>query len=264
MTSEKTTAAGGNKTKPRKDAKLAQAVDLAQEAAQSVARPGHVGDHLGVEVDGPMLLTHYFECLHPGYVGWAWAVTVTRVPRSSQVTVCEVEMLPYQNALLAPPWVPWEERLQPADVPRGEMVPFIAHDERLVTGEERAKEADIEPGDEIRQALDRPRVLSAESLNRVGERWTKSLRTARATKRYPQSCETCAFMIKLTGPVGKNFGVCGNEYALDDGKVVPNTYSCGAHSETDADRTESPWEIEPLRLNDLNLEVLDPAEFWSE
>ena len=41
--------------------------------------PTDVGDHLGVVAEGDRVVTHFFECLLPGYRGWRWAVTVTRV-----------------------------------------------------------------------------------------------------------------------------------------------------------------------------------------
>jgi hypothetical protein len=35
----------------------------------------------------------------------------------------------------------------------------------------------------------------------------------------------------LAGPLGRVFGVCANEYAPDDGRVVSLDHGCGAHSE---------------------------------
>ena len=33
------------------------------------------------------------------------------------------------------------------------------------------------------------------------------------------------------GPLGRVFGVCANEFAPDDGRVVSLDHGCGAHSE---------------------------------
>jgi len=42
---------------------------------------------------------------------------------------------------------------------------------------------------------------------------------------------TCGFLVRLSGPLGRVFGVCANEYAPDDGKVVSVDHGCGAHSD---------------------------------
>jgi hypothetical protein len=44
-------------------------------------------------------------------------------------------------------------------------------------------------------------------------------------------CSTCGFLLPMAGSVGRVFGVCGNEYAPDDGRVVSMDHGCGAHSE---------------------------------
>ena len=97
----------------KKDAVLEAAVDVARAGAQAVAYPRPVGEHVGFEMVSERLATHYFASTDAGYVGWCWAVTVARVPRGRVATVCEVDMTPREGALLAPEWVPWEERLRP-------------------------------------------------------------------------------------------------------------------------------------------------------
>jgi hypothetical protein len=47
----------------------------------------------------------------------------------------------------------------------------------------------------------------------------------------PAPCLTCGFLVALAGPLGRTFGVCANEYAPDDGRVVSLDHGCGAHSE---------------------------------
>src|SRR5262249_50605985 len=95
-------------------------LDQACAAALDVARDGldvdGIGAHLEAVPAGERLVTHLFECTLPGYRGWRWAVTVARAPRSKRVTVCETVLLPGADALLAPVWVPWQERLQPGDL----------------------------------------------------------------------------------------------------------------------------------------------------
>ena len=41
-------------------------------------------------------------------------------------------------------------------------------------------------------------------------------------------------VVRLGGPLGRVFGVCANEYAPDDGRVVSLDHGCGAHSEAPA------------------------------
>ena len=71
-------------------------------------------------------MTHSFACPHPGYRGWRWSVTVARAARSRVVTIDEVVLLPGEGALLASPWVPWAERIQPRDVTPGVLLPSSA------------------------------------------------------------------------------------------------------------------------------------------
>ena len=48
------------------------------------------------------------------------------------MTVDESVLLPGADALLAPAWVPWQDRLRPGDVGIGDLLPASADDERLV------------------------------------------------------------------------------------------------------------------------------------
>lgn len=97
---------------PKQDAVLAQAVETARQAVVDSAGRGNVGEHLGVDTHEDRLLTHLFECTMAGYPGWTWFATVARAPRTKHVTVCEVGLLAGKDSLLAPDWVPWEERVQ--------------------------------------------------------------------------------------------------------------------------------------------------------
>lgn len=102
--------------KPSKpDAVLAAAVDTARNGILEIAGDTPVGEHLGAFPEAERLVTHRFEASVPGYVGWHWFATLARVPRGKEVTVCEVGLLPSEEALLAPDWVPWSERVRPED-----------------------------------------------------------------------------------------------------------------------------------------------------
>ncbi|KOT53233.1 MULTISPECIES: DUF3027 domain-containing protein [Streptomyces] len=116
------------------DRLCAEAVDLARTAAEEAAAPGTVGEHVDAVADGDRVVTHLFECKEPGYRGWRWAVTVARASRAKHVTLDESVLLPGPDALLAPEWVPWSERLRPGDMGPGDLLPTEAEDLRLEPG----------------------------------------------------------------------------------------------------------------------------------
>ncbi|MCC3291656.1 DUF3027 domain-containing protein [Arthrobacter sp. zg-Y1110] len=98
------------------DAVLAAAVAEARAGLLEVVSEDEVGNYLGAAADAERVVTHRFSSLRPGYRGWYWYATVARMPRSKKVTVSEVGLLPSDEALLAPEWVPWSDRLRPEDI----------------------------------------------------------------------------------------------------------------------------------------------------
>jgi Protein of unknown function (DUF3027) len=116
------------------DRLCADAVALAREAVETAAGPGEVGAYLEAIADGDRVVTHLFECLEPAYRGWRWAATVTRASRAKSVTLDETVLLPGPDALLAPEWVPWSERLLPGDLGPGDLLPTESEDLRLEPG----------------------------------------------------------------------------------------------------------------------------------
>ena len=97
------------------DAFLAAAVDTARTAIQGITAASDVGQHLAAKSEGDRLVTHLFECRLPGYAGWQWFAVLTRNSRSKVVTVNELGLLPSEESILAPEWVPWAERVRPED-----------------------------------------------------------------------------------------------------------------------------------------------------
>ncbi|WP_129662337.1 DUF3027 domain-containing protein [Rothia uropygialis] len=111
----------GDPRKPRRrttrlDAVLAEAKDAAYRSVLEITPESTVGTVHHIRGEEDRLSTHLFECTLPGYRGWFWFSTVARAPRSKKATVCEVGLLPGDDALLAPEWVPWADRLRPEDV----------------------------------------------------------------------------------------------------------------------------------------------------
>jgi len=230
------------------DQAAAEAADLARAAAVAVAGASRVGEHLGVQAEGERVVTHLFDCLDQAYAGWQWAVTVARAPRSKMVTVDETVLLPGPAALLAPPWVPWHDRLRPGDLGVGDLLPAPPDDERLVPlvtlegddavtdwyyGEDAgAEQGPAEPAE--LPAPGRSRVLSAIGRESASARWYSSEHGPRTPLAHaaPAHCISCGFFVPLSGDLGRLFGACANAYAPDDGRVVSADHGCGAHSES--------------------------------
>jgi hypothetical protein len=236
------------------DSVCAAAVDVARAAAVEVGGD-QVGEHLGVRAEGERIATHAFGADVAGYAGWYWAVTVARVPRSKLVTVDEVVMVPGETALLASDWVPWSERLRPGELSPGDLLPTQPDDGRLVPGYTASGDPEV---DEVALeiGLGRERVLSYEGRLDAAARWYEGdggPGTAMA-RSAPASCGTCGFFLPLAGSLRAGFGVCGNEVAAADGRVVSVEYGCGAHSEAMADV--------PL-LAEPSGEVYDDGEVYS-
>jgi hypothetical protein len=249
------------------DRLCAEAVDLARAAAEEAAAPGVVGAHVGTVSEGDRVVTHFFECRELGYRGWRWAVTVARASRAKAVTLDEVVLLPGPDAVLAPEWVPWSERLRPGDMGPGDLLPTDAEDLRLepgYTGEDEpppnsavsaemadlaeAEDADVTagPAAELPTAprrgsiaavaeelgMRRARVLSRYGLHTAADRWEEAFgaKTPMA-QAAPAACLSCGFLVPVGGSLGQAFGVCANEFSPADGRVVSLTYGCGGHSE---------------------------------
>ncbi|CAM5555750.1 hypothetical protein SGRIM128S_03300 [Streptomyces griseomycini] len=116
------------------DRLCAEAVDLARAAAEEVAAPGVVGEHEGMVSEGDRVVRTSSPAREFGYRGTRWAVTVARASRARIVTVDEAALLPGPDAVLAPEWVPWSERLRPGDMGPGDLLPTDAEDLRLEPG----------------------------------------------------------------------------------------------------------------------------------
>jgi AAA ATPase containing von Willebrand factor type A (vWA) domain len=93
------------------DEVLVAAVDVARNALEQITPAWTIGSPVGYVVEGERVLSHRFACELPGYPGWNWTVTLTRIEDDSDPAVLEAELLPGDDALLAPDWLPWSERL---------------------------------------------------------------------------------------------------------------------------------------------------------
>lgn len=210
------------------------AADQAKAAVAEFSGPEMLGDYLGVSYEDPNTATHRFLAHLPGYQGWQWAVVVAAYPGADHATISEVVLVPGPTALLAPEWVPWEQRVRPGDLSPGDLLAPAADDPRLVPGYLSSGDPQIdETAAEI--GLGRRWVMSAEGRSDAAERWHTGdygpdSAMARSTKRV---CCDCGFFLSLEGSLGTMFGVCGNELSAD-GHIVDKRYGCGAHSDTPA------------------------------
>ncbi len=217
----------------------ADAIELARDALVAAVGEVRVGEHLVAVNAGERLVEHRFAALDPGYVGWYWSVAVARAPRAKQATVCEIALLPTERAVLAPSWVPWNQRLRPGDLGVGDLLPAEADDERLMptflAGDDAVEDDPIAVAEQVADtvALGRPRVLSPLGREQAAQRWydSESGPDSPLAKAAPGHCGTCGFYLPLAGSLSAVFGACGNVYAPDDGKVVSADHGCGAHSD---------------------------------
>lgn len=87
-----------------------QRIGVALAALAEVTDPGTVGALVDATVPVPGVIDLRFAAVLPGYDGWSWTVSTSAVD-GVEPTVLELELLPGEGALVAPAWVPWEERL---------------------------------------------------------------------------------------------------------------------------------------------------------
>ncbi|WP_420123599.1 DUF3027 domain-containing protein [Nakamurella sp.] len=207
-------------------------IALARAAAAEEAGPDGVGDYLGAWTEDAVATSARFAATDRGYRGWHWLVTVA-VVETTRPTISEVVLLPGDGALLAPAWVPWDQRVRPGDLGVGDLLPPPPDDARLVPGyldsdDPAVREVEYEFG------FGRPRVLGREGRDEAAQRWHDgSFGPADPmAKQAPAACGTCGFYVRLEGLLGQTFGACSNEFSPADGRVVDVAYGCGAHSET--------------------------------
>ncbi|MGV9610489.1 DUF3027 domain-containing protein [Nocardia xishanensis] len=208
---------------------LAEAVDLARRALLAL-EPSAVGAHLGVSAEDESAATHRFEATLPGYRGWQWAVVVAAPPGADRATVSESALLPGPDALVAPDFVPWEQRIRPGDLAPGDLLAPAQDDPRLVPGYMASGDPEV---DEVALeiGLGRAKVLSEEGRIEAAERWYSEYGPETdMAKAAPATCGTCGFYLPLAGALRAAFGVCGNAMGAD-GRVVHTEYGCGAHSD---------------------------------
>ena len=183
--------------------------------------------------------THRFAANVAGYDGWEWHVVLACVPGSRHITVNEITLMPGRDALVAPDWVPWRERIRPGDLAPGYVMPPSPDDRRLI---------DAPTG----------KTLSTHGLGGALKRWRTGSFGPEASfsENAEDVCDTCAFYVPVEKPAGEDFGVCLNEYSAD-GHIVHAHYGCGAHSNTPPVEPRDPLPQHSHRR-------IDPYTEWEE
>lgn len=223
----------------------AAAVETAFAAARVEADGDWVGEHLETYAEGDRQVMHRFACLLPGYRGWAWCVSVVRASRAKAATVNEVVLMPGQEAITAPSWVPWSERVRAGDLRTGLIAPTDPDDIRLAPGwsgeEELAGPLDQAPLHPVNwePGLGRSRVPSSDGRRDAASRWYTGDHGPHApsAKAAPGRCGTCGWLLLIGGPLGQMFGVCSHLLSPSDGRIVSFDHGCGGHSEVQAEPT---------------------------
>ena len=211
-------------------------LELARSAAIADAGSADlVGADVSVEIDDDgRVETYLFEAHLPGYKGWRWCVTIAVVDKKSEPTICDVVVLPGPDALLAPEWVAYRDRIQPGDVGVGDIVPSSLDDTRLVPSvHSLIADEELDAMQVFELGLGRARVMSIEGRDQASKRWYESDRGPQSpiAQSAPKPCSSCAFFLPIAGSLRASFGVCANAISPEDARVVSVDHGCGAHSE---------------------------------
>lgn len=211
-------------------------LELARSAAIADAgNPELVGADVSVEIDDDgRVETYLFEANLAGYKGWRWCVTIAKVDKKSEPTICDVVVLPGPDALLAPEWVAYRDRIQPGDVGVGDIVPSSLDDTRLVPSiHSLIADEELDAMQIFDLGLGRARVMSIEGRDQASKRWYESDRGPQSpiAQAAPKPCSSCAFFVPISGSLRASFGVCANAISPEDARVVSVDHGCGAHSE---------------------------------
>ena len=212
------------------------ASELARNAIiDEIHGTSQIGKFVSVEFDDEdRVATYLFEANLSGYKGWRWCVTVAKVDSDAAPTICDVVVLPGPDALTAPEWIPYRDRIQPGDVGVGDIVPSSLDDTRLVAGAQALpQDEDLDTAMAIELGFGRARVMSIEGRDQAAKRWYDGDRGPKSpmAESAPKPCHSCGFFIQIAGSLRSTFGVCANAISPEDARVVSVDHGCGAHSE---------------------------------
>jgi Protein of unknown function (DUF3027) len=139
--------------------------DRAKLAAVESAPKNGVGDFLTSIEEDENVYTFLFAAKMKGYVGWTWSVSL--FADEDNTTVSEVNLMPGDESLIAPNWVPWSERLADYKALQAELEAQAALEaaENVDSEEESDDDSEVAEGEsEEESSEDKSEVASEEPL----------------------------------------------------------------------------------------------------
>jgi hypothetical protein len=125
--------------------------ELARRALLDITPAESVGEPAGSIDEGDGVVSVYFTTNLSGYPGWRWTVTIAHLD-GGDGSVLETELTPGDDALLAPDWVPWVDRLAEyqaaqADAPADDADDDDDDDDAADGDDEDEDDDDVDEGD---------------------------------------------------------------------------------------------------------------------
>src|SRR6476661_8106538 len=137
------------------------------------------------------------------------AAAVAAVDPARAALLDEVELIPGDEAIVAPAWVPYRERIKPGDLSPGDLLPVEEDDPRLVPTYSFGDDPlDADEKAQVRAVatdlgLGRIRTLSVEGRDLAAQRWYDGDAgpDSPLALAAPESCTTCGFLLRIAGPL---------------------------------------------------------------
>ena len=184
--------------------------------------PDQVGDFVVANELEDHVTDFRFVANIRGYEGWQWSVTLYHDEELDSWTVNESSLIPTEDALMPPKWIPWKDRLEPTDLSPTDSIGTNPDDERIEDGEvQESSLQDVNDAVEVFR-LTRRHVLSSLGRAQAAKRWYEGPRGPKAlsTKTAEGNlCSTCGFFVPLKGELDRLLGVCANKWSPDDGRI---------------------------------------------
>ena len=224
-----------------------------------------IGDHLEVVADADLIATHLFACTKPGYVGWRWAVNVTRVADSDVVTVNETVLLG-TGPSLSPSGSHGTSELPPVTL-ESEMccrphLTTFGYFPDIPASIRRHRDDDLRPV-LWELGLGRVRVLSVEGRGKppnVG-RMATTVPNSPIAKAATDQCSTCGFLVVMNSPLGRAFRTVREQFSPSMARFVTRS---GAAPHGEAEPEPPPVSVVELVIDDLSPDTLDTAELTDD